>query len=384
MESEIVAVGGADAVRTWVDRARASGRSVPAGVGSGAADAAVVSSPSVVAWVEDDGRTELLGTGSSALRAVRERFISGRGSGRRFLPRVGELNDGFPLEPRAETGFDYDVIVIGGGSGGISAAKEAAVLGANVCLFDYVKPSPQGSRWGLGGTCVNVGCIPKKLMHIAATVGDQVQVASSFGWVRASEGGAGPAAGMSHSWDVLRDHVQDHISGLNFAYRVELRDRMVTYKNALASFVNPHTVEAVDKMGQRSRVTAARVVVAVGGRPRPLECPGGELAVSSDDIFSLASPPGKTLCVGAGYVALECAGFVGDALQIHDAAEDALNVVDARRVHELKPHVDAVALVDVDVLRLKNDIASSAAINDKVSQSASSPHPFAPMSLFAR
>ena len=68
--------------------------------------------------------------------------------------------------------YNYDFFVIGGGSGGISAAKSAAKYGAKVALADFVKPSPQGTSWGLGGTCVNVGCIPKKLMHFASTVGE--------------------------------------------------------------------------------------------------------------------------------------------------------------------------------------------------------------------
>ena len=69
-----------------------------------------------------------------------------------------------PFDPDKE----YDLVVIGGGTGGITAASEARALGLSVALFDYVHPSPQGSSWGLGGTCVNVGCIPKKLFHIAA------------------------------------------------------------------------------------------------------------------------------------------------------------------------------------------------------------------------
>ena len=78
----------------------------------------------------------------------------------------------------------------------------------------------------------------------------------------------------------------------------------MTYLNALGSFVgesDPHAIECIDKKKKRSTITGRRIVVAVGGRPSPLECPGAELAISSDDIFSRMEPPGKTLCVGAGY-----------------------------------------------------------------------------------
>jgi hypothetical protein len=83
-----------------------------------------------------------------------------------------------------------------------------------VCLLDFVKPSPAGSKWGLGGTCVNVGCIPKKLMHTAALYGDYARDAALYGW----EGGVT----KNHSWQTLRDNTQDHIKGLNFGYRVEV------------------------------------------------------------------------------------------------------------------------------------------------------------------
>lgn len=76
--------------------------------------------------------------------------------------------------------FDYDLAVIGGGSGGLACAKEAINLGAKVAVLDYVTPSPQGTKWGLGGTCVNVGCIPKKLMHQAALLGEGIHVSHSF------------------------------------------------------------------------------------------------------------------------------------------------------------------------------------------------------------
>ncbi|KAK3599074.1 hypothetical protein CHS0354_024400 [Potamilus streckersoni] len=76
----------------------------------------------------------------------------------------------------------YDLVVIGGGSGGLACSKEAAELGKKVAVLDFVKPSPRGTKWGLGGTCVNVGCIPKKLMHQAALLGHAVQDARAFGW----------------------------------------------------------------------------------------------------------------------------------------------------------------------------------------------------------
>jgi len=108
----------------------------------------------------------------------------------------------------------------------------------------------------------------------------------------------------------MRQNIQNHIRGLNFKYRVNLRENGVTYLNKLGKFKDAHTLELTDKKGNVSVITAARVVVATGGRPTNLECEGGELAISSDDIFALEKSPGKSLCVGASYISLECAGFL--------------------------------------------------------------------------
>jgi thioredoxin reductase (NADPH) len=212
----------------------------------------------------------------------------------------------------ADHGFQYDVIVIGGGSGGLACSKELAQLGANVVCLDYVKPSPAGTTWGLGGTCVNVGCIPKKLMHTAALMGEARNHSEAYGWNTTTTSTA------AHSWETLKSSVQDHIKGLNFGYRVSLREQGVTYMNKLGRFVGPNTLEVTDKKGKVDTITAARFVVAVGGRPTPLSIPGGEHALSSDDLFSLETPPGKTCIIGAGYVALECAGFIsGMGMEAH-------------------------------------------------------------------
>eukprot|EP00584_Thalassiosira_punctigera_P002476 CAMPEP_0172539508 /NCGR_PEP_ID=MMETSP1067-20121228/10703_1 /TAXON_ID=265564 ORGANISM="Thalassiosira punctigera, Strain Tpunct2005C2" /NCGR_SAMPLE_ID=MMETSP1067 /ASSEMBLY_ACC=CAM_ASM_000444 /LENGTH=638 /DNA_ID=CAMNT_0013325207 /DNA_START=198 /DNA_END=2114 /DNA_ORIENTATION=- len=214
-------------------------------------------------------------------------------------------------------GYDYDLLVLGGGSGGLAASKEAASLGAKVAVLDFVKPSPAGSKWGLGGTCVNVGCIPKKLMHNAALLSEGAKVDAPHYGIGVTKKQEEDWMGMSqddeggeHSWEMLKTNVQNHIRGLNFKYRVDLRENEVTYLNQLGSFVDAHTIETVDKKGKKGTVTFSRCLVAVGGRPTPLDCPGGELAVSSDDVFSLDRDPGRVLCAGASYISLECAGFL--------------------------------------------------------------------------
>ncbi|KAL7486281.1 hypothetical protein ACHAW6_011874 [Cyclotella cf. meneghiniana] len=215
--------------------------------------------------------------------------------------------------------YEYDLVVIGGGSGGLAASKEAASLGARVAVLDYVKPSPAGSTWGLGGTCVNVGCIPKKLMHHAANLNVYRKIDAPHFGVGVSKSQFEEWMGFSqdvhdeeekHNWEILKTNVQNHIRGLNFKYRVDLREKNVTYLNMLGKFLDSHTIETVDKKGNKGTITSSRFLIAVGGRPTPLSCEGAELAISSDDIFSLDRDPGHVLCVGASYISLECAGFL--------------------------------------------------------------------------
>ncbi len=145
-------------------------------------------------------------------------------------------------------------------------------------------------------------------MHNAALIKETIDSdAKAFGISRPNDNGESLS---THSWETMRENVQNHIKGLNFKYRVTLRENSVTYLNKLAKFKDEHTLEVTDKRGTTSEITAARFLIATGGRPTALECEGGELAISSDDIFSLEKSPGKTLCVGASYISLECAGFL--------------------------------------------------------------------------
>lgn len=206
--------------------------------------------------------------------------------------------------------YDYDLIVIGGGSGGLAASKEAASHGKKVCMLDFVTPTPKGTTWGVGGTCVNVGCIPKKLMHHASLIGGEIEDAHFFGWK--TKDGQPLKENLTHDWKTLVQYVQNNIKGSNFSYRALLTAQQVKYINAYGSFVDPHKVKIVHKNKKEEFITAKNFIVATGERPfYPEDCEGArQYSITSDDIFSLKYNPGKTLVIGASYVALECAGFL--------------------------------------------------------------------------
>ncbi|HRP34348.1 MAG TPA: glutathione-disulfide reductase [Gammaproteobacteria bacterium] len=179
---------------------------------------------------------------------------------------------------------EFDLFVIGGGSGGLAAAQRAADHGARVAVAE---PGP------LGGTCVNVGCVPKKVMWNAAAVAEAIALAPGYGFqVSAGE----------HDWGGLKARRDAYIERLNGIYAGNLDKRGVTLLRGSAALA-PGGVR-VDGTAYRAR----RVIIATGGRPAVPDLEGAELGITSDDFFMLESRPERVLIVGAGYVAVELAG----------------------------------------------------------------------------
>jgi len=176
-------------------------------------------------------------------------------------------------------------------------------MGMKVGLADFVKPTPHGAKWGIGGTCVNVGCIPKKMMHYAAVLSEARMDQKNSGW--------DPNFEAQHDWDRMVKNVQSHVKSLNWAFKTDLMKLKCKYYNSYATFKDAHTIILDNGKGKVEEVTANKIIIAVGGRPSYPGIPGDkEFGMTSDDIFSLKKAPGKTLVIGASYVSLETAGFL--------------------------------------------------------------------------
>ncbi|MBX8471482.1 MULTISPECIES: glutathione-disulfide reductase [unclassified Pseudomonas] len=182
--------------------------------------------------------------------------------------------------------YDFDLYVIGAGSGGVRAARFAAGFGAKVAVAE--------SRY-LGGTCVNVGCVPKKLLVYGAHFAEDFEQSSGFGW---SLGEA------DFDWATLIANKDREINRLNGIYRNLLVNSGVTLHEAHAKIVGPHEVEV-----NGERFTAKNILIATGGWPQIPEIPGHEHAISSNQAFFLKELPKRVLVVGGGYIAVEFAGI---------------------------------------------------------------------------
>ena len=182
--------------------------------------------------------------------------------------------------------MDFDLFVIGGGSGGVRCARIAAGHGARVGVAEE-------RFWG--GTCVNIGCVPKKLLVQAGEYGAWADDAAGFGWTIKKEG---------HDWPALIAAKDREITRLEGIYRKLLANAGVTIFDARATFIDAHTLDVGGK-----RVTAEKIVIATGGHPERPPIPGAELGIISDDAFYLKEMPKRIIVCGSGYIAVEFAGI---------------------------------------------------------------------------
>jgi len=181
----------------------------------------------------------------------------------------------------------WDLIVIGGGSGGLAAAQRAAEYGAHVAVLENGR---------LGGTCVNVGCVPKKIMWNAASAAHAIHDAAGYGF---------GALHPDHDWAALKQRRDAYVLRLNDVYANNLANQNIDYIPKHGRLEDSTTVRAGDRV-----LTAERIIIAVGGEPTVPDLPGAEHGITSDGFFELEALPTRVAMVGSGYVAVELGGML--------------------------------------------------------------------------
>ena len=205
---------------------------------------------------------------------------------------------------------DFDLIVLGGGSGGLAAAFRAAHHGARVAMLEPHL---------LGGTCVNVGCVPKKAMWLAADIAGKLSMAESLGF---------GASSNALDWPVFIAHRQRYIENIHVGYKRRLEAAGIATLPMRGHLVDARTVECSNGV----RLRAPKILIATGGRPHRPEIPGAEFGGVSDDFFHLCAAPKRVALIGAGYIAVELAGVLqalGSAVEVFARGERLLNSFDA-------------------------------------------------------
>ncbi|KAL3048571.1 hypothetical protein OYC64_007178 [Pagothenia borchgrevinki] len=198
--------------------------------------------------------------------------------------------------------YDYDMLVIGGGAGGLAVAKEAAGLRKKVLILDLLTPSVRGSERELGGSSVNIDSI-RKFLQQASLLGKALQDSQKYGWKLKEN--------APHVWSDLAAAVQQTVETRSQEVKRELKNCGVFYIRAHGKIVESHTVEVTEVNGRKRLLKAEIIVIAPGDRPQYLDIPGArEHCVTSEDLLSLPHPPGRTLVVGGSSEGLEFADFL--------------------------------------------------------------------------
>ncbi len=208
--------------------------------------------------------------------------------------------------------YDYDLFVLGAGSGGTRASRVAAAHGARVAVAE---------EYRVGGTCVIRGCVPKKLLVYGAHFAEDLRDAKHFGWDVPSP--------CSFSWPTLRDNVMAEVDRINGAYTQTLENNRVEIIPQRAVVTGPHSVRLADG----TEKTAARILAAVGAHPAIPECPGHEHGITSNEVFHLPELPRRILIAGGGYIANEFAGIfhqLGSHVILANRSQELLRGYDAQ------------------------------------------------------
>lgn len=183
--------------------------------------------------------------------------------------------------------YDYDLFVIGAGSGGVRASRIAAGHGAKVAVAE---------EYRIGGTCVIRGCVPKKLLVYGSHFAEELQDAANYGWT---------VDGMTFDWNVLRDTVLRDVARIEAAYTATLDNNKVEHFLERATVTGPNSV----KLASGREITAKYILVAVGAWPVLPDFPGVEHCITSNEVFHLPELPRRVVIQGAGYIAIEFAGI---------------------------------------------------------------------------
>ncbi|GAA5813462.1 hypothetical protein MFLAVUS_006940 [Mucor flavus] len=188
----------------------------------------------------------------------------------------------------------YDYLVIGGGSGGLASARRASgIHGAKVALIE--------AQHRLGGTCVNVGCVPKKVMWNAASVAEALRDAKHYGF--------GDQEPVKFNWELMKEKRDAYVKRLNGIYERNLGNDKVDHIQGFASFVNENTVRVQTSESESIEVQAKKILIATGGHPLIPDIPGSNYGIDSDGFFDLEHQPKRVAVIGTGYIGVELAGI---------------------------------------------------------------------------